>query len=177
MSWNFQVIQLLWLMTAVIIFKFLLWASHYGFPGGASGKEPICHCTRHERCGFDPWVRKIPWRRAWLPTPGFLPGKSHGQRSLAGYGPWGCKELDPAERSTHGDRTYIVCVFANIKFLKNYLFKQNQPTTNQPSNPKVWKQRTLESYTGISLRSHQLIAVTLWWGSVLFLLCFFFFFL
>ena len=38
-----------------------------------------------KRCGFDPWVRKIPWRRKWQPTPVFLPGKSHGQRSLVGY--------------------------------------------------------------------------------------------
>ena len=41
----------------------------------------------------DPWVRKIPWRRAWLPTPVFLPGESHGQRSLEGYSPWGCKRV------------------------------------------------------------------------------------
>jgi len=40
------------------------------------------------RCGFDPWVRKIPWRRAWQPTPVFLPGESHGQRSLVGYSLW-----------------------------------------------------------------------------------------
>ena len=40
------------------------------------------------------WVRKISWRREWLPTPVFLPGESHGQRSLVGYSPWGCKELD-----------------------------------------------------------------------------------
>ena len=39
------------------------------------------------RCGFNPWVRKISWRRKWQPTPVFLPGKSHGQRSLAGYSP------------------------------------------------------------------------------------------
>ena len=39
--------------------------------------------------GFDPWVRKIPWRRAWQPTLVFLPGESHGQRSLMGYSPWG----------------------------------------------------------------------------------------
>ena len=41
--------------------------------------------------GFDPWVRKMPWRRKWQPTPVFLPGRSHGQRSLAGSSPWGCK--------------------------------------------------------------------------------------
>ena len=46
------------------------------------------------RLGFDPWVRKIPWRRAQQPTPVFLPGESHGQRILAGYSPWGRKELD-----------------------------------------------------------------------------------
>ena len=47
---------------------------------------------------FDPWVGKIPWRRKWQPTPILLPGKSHGQRSLIGYSPWGHKELDTTER-------------------------------------------------------------------------------
>ena len=46
------------------------------------------------RRGFDSWVRKIPWRRKWQPTPVFLPGKSQEQRGLAGYSPWGCKESD-----------------------------------------------------------------------------------
>ena len=44
-----------------------------------------------------PWVRKIPWRRAWQPTPVFLPGESHGQRGLVGYSPWGCTESDMTE--------------------------------------------------------------------------------
>jgi len=57
-----------------------------GFPGGASGKEPTCQCRRHERPGFSSWIGKIPWRRAWKPTPILLPGESHGQRSLIGYG-------------------------------------------------------------------------------------------
>ena len=56
-----------------------------GFPGGAYGKEPTCQCRRHERQP-DPWVGKIPWRRAWQPTPLFLPGESHGQKSL-GHSP------------------------------------------------------------------------------------------
>ena len=47
-----------------------------------SGKESACQCRRR---GFDPWVRKIPWRRKWLPTPVFLPGESHGDRSMTGY--------------------------------------------------------------------------------------------
>ena len=50
-----------------------------GFPGGTSGKESACQGRRHKRRGFDPWVRKIPWRKSWQPTPVFLPGKSHEQ--------------------------------------------------------------------------------------------------
>ena len=53
-----------------------------------------------KRCRFDPWIRKICWRRAWQPTPVFLPGESHGQRSLAGYSLWGHKELDTTEQLT-----------------------------------------------------------------------------
>ena len=54
-------------------------------------------CLQFRRWGFDPWIGKIPWRREWLPTPLFLPGESHGQRSLAGCSPWGCKESDVTE--------------------------------------------------------------------------------
>ena len=68
-----------------------------GFPGGASGKEPACQCRRHKRHKFDPWVRKIPWRRAWQPTPVVLPRESYGQRILAGYSPWSHKESDTSE--------------------------------------------------------------------------------
>ena len=53
---------------------------------------------RHKRLGFSPWVGKIPWRREWQPTPVFLPGEFHGQRSLVGYSSWGLKELDATER-------------------------------------------------------------------------------
>ena len=54
-----------------------------------------------KRHGFDPWVEKIPWRRQWQATPVFLPGKSHGQRSLASYSPWGPKELDTTGAAEH----------------------------------------------------------------------------
>ena len=63
---------------------FVCLQSSKGFPGSASGKEPTCQCRRH---GFHPWVGKISWRRKWLPTPLFLPGKFHGHRNLAGS-PW-----------------------------------------------------------------------------------------
>ena len=57
-----------------------------GFPGGPSGKDPTCQC-RGMRCRVNPWVRKIPWRRAWQPIPVSLPGESHGHWSLVGYRP------------------------------------------------------------------------------------------
>ena len=55
----------------------------------------------HRWYGFNPRVRKIPWRRKWQHTPVFLPGKSHGQRSLAGYSPWGHTESDTTEATEH----------------------------------------------------------------------------
>ena len=65
-------------------------------------KKPTCQFRRHKRHGFDPWVGKIPWRRAQQLTPVFLPGDSHGQRSLAGNSPQGRKESDMTEPlSTH----------------------------------------------------------------------------
>ena len=60
-----------------------------GLPWWLSGKEATCQC---KRCRFDPWVGKIPWRRKWQPIPVFLPGESHGQRSLEGYSPWGSQK-------------------------------------------------------------------------------------
>ena len=68
-----------------------------GFPGGAGGKESTCQWRRHKKCEFDPWVEKILWRRAWQPTLVVLLGEPHGHRSLVGYSPWGCKELDMTE--------------------------------------------------------------------------------
>ena len=58
-------------------------------------KEPACQCRKCKRHGFDPWVGKISWKRAWKPTPVLLPGERLGQRSLAGYSLW-----DPKESST-----------------------------------------------------------------------------
>ena len=60
-------------------------------------ENQVCQCRRHKRGRFDPSVRKIPWRMAWQPTPVFLPGESHGQRSLVGYSPQGHKESDTTE--------------------------------------------------------------------------------
>ena len=68
------------------------------FPGiGEQGGRLGLQCRRLR---LDPWVRKIPWRRKWQPTPVFLPGESSGQRNLEGYSPWGRKESDSTERLT-----------------------------------------------------------------------------
>ena len=67
----------------------LNWLS--AFPDEANGKEPACQCRRHKRRKFDPWVSTIPWKRAWQSTSVFLHRKSHRQRSLVGYSPWGCR--------------------------------------------------------------------------------------
>ena len=78
------------------IFLFSFFCNTYRFLGGLAGKEPACNAG-------DPgliWIGKIPWRREWLPTPVFLPGEFHGQRSLEGYSPRGHKGLDMTERLT-----------------------------------------------------------------------------
>ena len=64
-----------------------------------------CQC---KGCEFDPWVGKIPWKRQWQPTEVFLPGKSYGQRSLAGYSPWGDKESETTEQLKKNTRSSIV---------------------------------------------------------------------
>ena len=69
-----------------------------GFPGWLRQQRICLQCRRPV---FNPWIRKIPWRREWQPTPVFLPGESRGQRSLVGYTLWGCKELDMTEWLTH----------------------------------------------------------------------------
>ena len=66
------------------------------FPGSTSVKEPAFQCRRCKRCGFDPGGRKPPGRRRQS-TPAFLPGESHGQRSLTGYSPRGRRESDTTE--------------------------------------------------------------------------------
>ena len=63
-------------------------------PCGSDGKKICLQCRRP---GFYTQVGKIPWGREWQPTPVFLPGEFHGQRSLVGYSPWGPKELDVTE--------------------------------------------------------------------------------
>ena len=88
-----------------------------GFLGGTSGKESTCQSRRCERHRFNPWFRKLPWRRKWQPTPVLLPGESHGQGSLAGYSPRGRRELGATEY-TH---TQTLNALGQIHFLGCYV--------------------------------------------------------
>ena len=88
------------------LFCFQLEHNCFELPWWLSGKEFAFQCRRH---WFDPWVGKILWRRKWQPTPVFLPGISHGQRSLAGYSPRGCKGLDMTERLNNNSIVALQC--------------------------------------------------------------------
>ena len=91
----------------------------YGLPRWLSGRESTCNAGRN---GFDPWVRKIPWRRKWQPTAVFLPGQSHGQRKLAGYNPWGHEVSDMTENlHTHTLDVYRGMNFSSTNQQKKFL--------------------------------------------------------
>ena len=75
--------------------------------------------------GLNAWVGKIPWRRKWQPTPVFLPGESHGQRSLVSYSPWGHKESDTTEQLTHTHPLFTV-VENCITIIRCWLCEKNQ---------------------------------------------------
>ena len=79
-------------------------------PRWRSGKESACQCRR---CGFDPWVGKIPWRRKWQMAPMFLPGESQEQRSLSGYSTWGHKRVQ------HDWTLHIIATRNNIIYAVN----------------------------------------------------------
>ena len=79
-----------------------------------------------QRPGLDPWVGEIPWRREWLPTPIFLSGESHGQRSLVGYYPWSHKELDTTIKRT---------MEVNLSNIRNFREKAVAPH----SSTLAWK--------------------------------------
>ena len=91
-------------------------------PGGLPrwrSKAPTCQCRRPKRPGFNFWVRKIPWRKKSQPTPVFLPGESHRQRSLVGYSLWGRKESDTTEsnlRTSTSSITYEASLPISVQF-------------------------------------------------------------
>ena len=101
---------------------FTIWASKFRLPSGTSDKKSSCQYSRLKRCGFDLWIGKIPWNRKWQPALVVLPGKSHEQRSLVGYSPWGHKELDTTEQlSTHIYKFMIKTLLRTLRLISNPL--------------------------------------------------------
>jgi len=109
----------------------------WGFPGGTSGKEPAFQCRRCKRHGFNPWVGKIPWSRAWQPTPVFLPGEAHGQSSLVGYGLWGRKELDTVEGAQHAHQRLGFSAFTTEGPGFNPLLGNQDPSSSDSDHQRV----------------------------------------
>ena len=97
---------------------------------GTSGKESSCLIQETQERWVHPWVRKISFSRKWHPTPVFLPGKSHRQRSLVGYSPWGCKEWDMTEQQS----------------IIEYSQKKKKPKSHLNSQPKF------SPYTKLNLK-------------------------
>ena len=88
----------------LICYLFYTWYQQcMSFPGGTNSKEPACQCRRHKRCDFDPWVRKIPWRRARQLTPVSLPRASPGRRSLTK------PQFMGSQRVGHDSATMSIC--------------------------------------------------------------------
>ena len=92
-------------------------------PWWLNGKESTC---QRRRLKFDSWVGKIPWKREWHPTPVCLPGEFHGQRSLVGYSPWGCKGSDWTEQLIHAVRTKQFLLIPGFVKKQHALFKGQQ---------------------------------------------------
>ena len=112
-----------------------------GLPCWLSGKGITCQCRRLES---NPWVGKIPWRRKWQPIPIFLPGKSHGQRSLAGYSLWGHKELDMTKRLALTFQSFFMNSHHRRRGLTTSLFKVCWDTeTRTNESQAVWAKGSL----------------------------------
>ena len=117
-----------------------------GVPGDTVGKKKfVCQCRRCQRCGLDPWVRKIPWNRKWQPTPVILPGKFHGQRSLVGYCLWDGKESHTTKQ-LHFSRIRQL-VTTCCKVIWQY-FPSNHLTNLSPNQGK----------TGLAIHIHRALS-------------------
>ena len=103
-------LALYWKWELILSIEKMLNTCNYCLPRWRSGKESACHCRRHERHRFNPWVGNIPWSRKWHPTPVFLSRKFRGQRLLVVYSPWGHKESDTTE---HAQADYYYVHFEN----------------------------------------------------------------
>ena len=103
-------------------------------PRWLSGRESTCQCRRH---GFNPWVRKILWRRKWQPTPVFLAGKSHGQKSLVGYSSWGRKRAGHSLVAKHHHPSLCGHLGSLIGFLFPLFHHHPQVMSDHPGLPSA----------------------------------------
>ena len=94
-------------------------------PWWLSGKETTNQRRRRKRCRLNPWVRKFPWRSQQQPTPVFLPGKSHGQRSLVGYDPWGHRGVKSDRVTKQGTRPMLCDNFLPHGFWVAFQFQNS----------------------------------------------------
>ena len=129
----------------------------FTIPGGSSGKESTHQCRRCKRCGFNPWVSKVPWKRKWHPTVVLLPGKFHGQRNLVGYTPRDLKELDTAEHMTENLAfafitclLHIFCIYSlfqmSLYSVQHSIFLQLQLQFNNRHLPLELQKWSLNCY-------------------------------
>ena len=100
-----------------------------GFPDGSNGKE--CACNVGDP-GFDPWFGKIPWKRPQQPTPVFLPGEFHGQRSLVGYNPWGCRVRHDWATNTHSLNGLLTLHYLQFAWDSMWVFKKYMGLKDRP---------------------------------------------
>ena len=126
-----------------------------GLPRWCCGKESAWQKRRHKRHGFDPWVGKI-WRRAWQPTPVFLPGKPHEQRGLVGYSPRGCKESETTKQLSTVSTNAHTFSYSHINFSEPFKSKL-QP--DAPFNSKSFSVSFLKTreFWKIRLKCHNSI--------------------
>ena len=86
--------------------KYLQLMAFWGFPGGTSGKELACQCRRHKRHGFNPWAGKIPWRRAWQPTPVILVWRIPGTEEPGGLESIALQRIEHTTEATSHKHTH-----------------------------------------------------------------------
>ena len=99
-----------------------------GLPWLFSTKESACQSRKHR---FNPWVRKIPWRTKWKSTLVLLPGKIHGQRSLAGYGPWDHKKSDTTQQPNNNNNFLSYIALSENFLTKLFLLMVSEITQDQ----------------------------------------------
>ena len=109
-------------------------------------------CLQCGSSGFAPWLGKIPWRRKWQPTPVFLPGESHGQRSVAGYSPWDCKESDTTERLSLSECACVhVCAQSCLTLCDLTDYSPPGSSVHEISQARILERVNISSSRGSSL--------------------------